>query len=455
MIHVAMTSPSPPPFDAWAWIEAWNQTWAAAVVPGAPSLLRAQRLTALIDAATHQSPLYRERAAGARTLADFEPIDKPTLMARFDDWATDRAITRVAAAAFLADTSNIGQAWLGRYLLWTSSGTSGVPGWFVQDGRSLAAYDAIDALRLRGSSPTEPALGAWGLAERFAYVGATGGHFAGIVSMERLRRIVPVAWKPPITLHSAQAPLAQIAAELRAAAPTVLITYPSFAGALAQMQQRGELALKLRDVWVGGEQVSAGQRHAIEEAFGAPVRNNYGASECFSIAFQCRHGALHLNEDWVIAEPVDEHLRPVPPGVLAQSALITNLANRVQPLIRYRLDDRIRMVPGRCACGSPFGMIEVQGRNADTLQLRDAHRHALIILPLALETAIEEVAGVSQFQVIGHLGSGVQRLEVRFEPGVADVQQAFGRCKSLPRGRRIPRSCSVANRRCASSPAAS
>ena len=28
----------------------------------------------------------------------------------------------------------------------------------------------------------------WGWSQRFAFVGATGGHFAGIVSMERLRR---------------------------------------------------------------------------------------------------------------------------------------------------------------------------------------------------------------------------------------------------------------------------
>lgn len=419
-----------PPFDPWAWMQAWNETWAAAAVPGLWPWLRAQRLDRLLAAATRHSPLYRRRAPHARSLADFEPVDKATLMAAFDDWATDRAITRAAAARLVADPALVGQAWLGRYLLWTSSGTSGVPGWFVQDARALAAYDAIDALRLRGGSPAEPALGPWGHGERFAYVGATGGHFAGIASMERLRRLVPPPWQPDLSLHSAQAPLAQTAAELAARQPTVLITYPSGAAALARLQAQGALHLRLNEVWLGGEQVSAGQRRDIEQAFGAAVRNAYGASECFSIAFECRHGVLHLNEDWVVAEPVDEHLRPVPDGVLSHAVLITNLANTVQPLIRYRLDDRVCRLRERCACGSLFAAIQVQGRAGDTLHLGAAGRPDVTVLPLALETAIEEASGVTRFQVLGRRERGRSVLELRLEPGLPDRRQAWNRCQA-------------------------
>lgn len=418
-----------PPFDAWWWLRAWNETWIAGASAAAARSYRAQRSAELLEQALQGSPLWRRHAGGAKALQDMPPIDKPALMAQFDDWATDRRITRAAAADFLANPARVGEAFLGRYLLWTSSGTSGVPGWFVQDARSLAAYDAIDALRLRGAAPNEPALGAWGLGERFAFVAATGGHFAGIVSMERLRRIVPPPWRPVITLHSAQRPLRQIAAELQQQSPTVLITYPSCAVALAQLQREGSLALRLREVWLGGEQATPAQRSEIALAFGASVRINYGASECFSIAWECSHGQLHLNDDWVILEPVDERLQPVPPGMLSHTALLTNLANAVQPLIRYRLDDRVRVLPQPCPCGSAFTAIEVQGRNADTLQLRDVHHHRVAILPLALETAIEEGAGVTQFQVIGRGGRGEQTLELRFEPDVHDVQAAFKRCR--------------------------
>jgi phenylacetate-CoA ligase len=413
-----------PPFDAWLWLQAWQETWAASLGPAWWQPLREQRLAALLAQASADSPFYRQRTRGP-LLADFAAVDKAELMRHFDDWATDRRITRAAAAAFVADTACIADAWLGEYLLWTSSGTSGVPGWFVQDARCLAAYDAIDALRLRGDDLLPALLGGWGLGQRFAFVGASGGHYAGWVSLERLRRIVPAGLRPQIDLLSVQRPLLQIAAELGALQPTVLITYPSCAAALAQLQRDGALKLDLREVWLGGEQLSRAQRAQVYAAFGCRVRNHYGASECYSIAVECAEGRLHVNDDWLLLEPVDSELRPVPGGVLSHVALLTNLANRVQPLIRYRLDDRIRVLPGACACGSRFTVIEVQGRCADTLTLRDPRQRAVTILPLALETAIEEAAHVTQFQVIGQCGGA---LEVRFEAVVPDAKAAFERC---------------------------
>lgn len=421
-----MSAHAAPPFDAWQALQAWQQTWTAGLVPATAQWLRERRLAALLEQASRDSPFYRRRAHGTR-LADFAPVDKAELMHAFDDWATDRRITRAAAAAFLADGC-VGDAWLGDYLLWTSSGTSGVPGWFVQDARSLAAYDAIDALRLCGppaAGSTRTGLRSWGPGQRFAFIGASGGHFAGVVSMQRLRRLVPRSWQPVIRILSVQQPLRDIAAELQALQPTVLITYPSCAAALAQWQQDGSLALPLNEVWLGGEQLSAAQRCLIRSAFGGTLRNSYGASEFFSIASECAQGALHVNDDWVMLEPVDEHSRPVPAGMLSHSTLLTNLANRIQPLIRYRLEDRIRRLPGRCACGSALPVIEVQGRSADTLTLRDTHDRAVTILPLALETAIEEGAQVTQFQVIGRRGGD---LELRFEAAVPDPRAAFAGC---------------------------
>jgi len=49
--------------------------------------------------------------------------------------------------------------------------------------------------------------------------------------------------------------------------------------------------------------------------------------------------------------------------------LLTNLANHVQPLIRYDLGDRIMVHEARCGCGSFLPVIELQGRDDDTLWL--------------------------------------------------------------------------------------
>ena len=70
----------------------------------------------------------------------------------------------------------------------------------------------------------------------------------------------------------------------------------------------------------------------IERAFDCALINEYGSSECMSIAFSCSERALHVNSDWVILEPVDADYRPILPGASSHTVLLTNLANRVQPI---------------------------------------------------------------------------------------------------------------------------
>jgi phenylacetate-coenzyme A ligase PaaK-like adenylate-forming protein len=112
----------------------------------------------------------------------------------------------------------------------------------------------------------------------------------------------------------------------------------------------------------------------------------------------------------VILEPIDAHGSTVAPGVRSHSVLLTNLANRIQPLIRYDLGDSVTVHPGRCACGSVFPAISVDGRCGDTLMMPLAHGGLGSVVPLALETVLEERAHVHDFQVVQTAPSA---LEVR------------------------------------------
>ena len=418
-----------PVCDPWLQMQAWQQTWLATADPSGRvrAWQRSQRLAQLIRASA-DSPLLARRTPGARTLRDFAPVGKAELMAGFDDWAVDRRITRAAVDAFTQDPGTVADAWLGRYLVWTSSGTSGLPGIYVQDAASLAAYDAIGTLRLRAPDPWQPPLGMWGLGRRLAYVGALGGPYAGHTSMVRLRRILPAAWAPRIDLVSVLLPLDEVAARLQALQPDVLLTYPTCAVALAQMQAQGGVGLQLREVWLGGEQLSAAQRQQVQQAFGAAVRNVYGASECHSMASECALGRLHLHDDWVILEPVDEQARAVPPGQFGHHTLLTNLANRTQPLLRYQLGDRVRFVPGACPCGCPLPVIEVQGRADDALVMPAQGGGTVTLLPLALESVLEEGTGITQFQVL-RLRDGT--LELRLDGSASARRAAYARCSEV------------------------
>ena len=97
----------------------------------------------------------------------------------------------------------------------------------------------------------------------------------------------------------------------------------------------------------------------------------------------------------MIVEPVDADHRPVPPGTVSRTVLITNLANRVQLIIRYDVGDRILVRPDPCPCGDPAPAIRVQGRASDVLIFPAADgRGVVTVPPLALGTVVDRTPGV-------------------------------------------------------------
>lgn len=392
--------------------------------------LQQQRLHALLADARQRSAVYRQRLHGlpddASALTRMAPVARDELMQRFDGWVTDPALRLDALRAFTADPARIGEPYLNRYLIWESSGTSGAPGVFVQDAATLAVYDALETLRRRPDNSLRRWLDPMGLAERLAFVGATNGHFASHINVQRLARLQ--SWRASsIRSFSILQPMERLVDELNAFAPTVIATYPTAALVLAEQAQRGALNAPVREVWTGGETLGQSARERIVQAFGAELRNSYGASEFLPMAWECGHGRLHLNTDWLLLEPVDEQQRPVPAGQVSHSVLLTNLVNTVQPLIRYALGDRVRLDAALCGCGSPLPTIEVVGRHDDILRLRGGAGHTVALLPLALSTVMEEGAGVFDFQIVQRDDN---TLVVRL-PQHGDLgEQALARCRN-------------------------
>ncbi|HEX6362855.1 MAG TPA: AMP-binding protein, partial [Albitalea sp.] len=311
---------------------------ASRAAPAAVRERQAQRLAALLVAAARRSPLYRSLLRGrdpaSTPLEALPPARKGELMARFDEWMGDRRFTLPSLRRFVADPLRIGRPHHG-CAVWESSGSTGEPALFVQDAQAMAVYDALEAWRrpqLRWWNP-------WLVGERFAFVGATGGHFASTVSVERLRRLHP-GMASTLRSFSFLQPLPDLVSQLNRYAPSIIATYPTAALLLAEQAQAGRLRITAQEVWTGGEPLTPAVRRFIAEQLHCRVTNSYGASEFLALAGECRLQRLHLNSDWAILESVDAAGRPVPPGEAGCTTLLTNLANHLQPLIRYDLGDR-------------------------------------------------------------------------------------------------------------------
>jgi phenylacetate-coenzyme A ligase PaaK-like adenylate-forming protein len=344
---------------------------------------------------------YRDVPETPTDITQLPPVAKTDLMTRFDEWVTDPAVHRHDLEAFIADPSLIGHDYLGRYIVCTTSGSTGTPAILLHDHGALAVYNALGYVRaLPGTLLRPEVLCALMRGRgRLAAVFVTEGHFLGNTMMVRRLRALP--WRARTQrLFSALDPTSEIVAQLNAFQPVVLGGYPSALEVLAAEQRAGRLHIDPVMVNAAGETLTDVARGQIGSAFGCRVGNHYGTSEAIGLTYECPAQRLHVNSDWYILEPVDEHDRPVPPGRLSNGALVTNLANRVQPIIRYQLGDQIAVRPESCCCGSPFPVIDVVGRTDDVLTFGTRCGGTVRILPLAIATVAEETPGVIACQLI-------------------------------------------------------
>lgn len=397
----------------WTMMTAAYDAWRAAKGgKGAIAARQSRRLAELVAHARKHSRFfaekYRHLPEQITDVTQLPVVTKREMMARFEDWVTDPAITRPALDAFLSDLGNVGKDFLGKYGVWTTSGSTGVPAILIHDRHSLDLMAGVSLVR--GNMSMQEFREILRRGSRIAGVYATGGHFLGYASVQRRKREKP---NQPMDIYSVLDPLPETVRRLNAAKPAMLGGYPTALQLLAEEQQAGRLDIHPVMINTGGEWLSAETRTKLETAFGCKVNNTYGCSESGTMAFDCGHGWMHVNADWVILEPVDEHYRPVPPGQMSHSTLITYLGNKVQPILRYELGDRVMINPELCACGSPLPAIRVEGRTDDLLTLGGVR-----VLPLALFALVKAIPGVHRFQLIQ---TGPAHLDVRLEADTPEV----------------------------------
>jgi phenylacetate-coenzyme A ligase PaaK-like adenylate-forming protein len=398
----------------------WDAWRAERGGPAAIAHRQAARLAALVRFARERSPLYRELYRGVPAdgvrLDELPVVTKPQLMADFDGWVTDPAVTRAGIGEFLADPALVGRRYLGRYLAITTSGMTNVRAILLQDPAAVLRYRALPLLRGFLPRLASPAL--WPnvrLGNRVAALVIGGGHFGEATLFESARQ----AHRWPfdrIQVFSVARPVPDLVQALNAYQPAQIIGYPTSLLVLAEAQLAGRLRIRPAVVASGGDWLGPTVRQRIEAAFGRPVRQNNGASEFPPLAWDCAEGALHVSADWVILEPVDAEGRPVPAGTPSVSVLLTNLANRIQPLVRYDLGDTVTFGVEPCPCGNRLPTVTVHGRRDDIVTLQTPAGHAVPLLPHPLLRLAGETPGVRAAQIIQHAPG---RLGVRFEPMTA------------------------------------
>jgi phenylacetate-coenzyme A ligase PaaK-like adenylate-forming protein len=350
---------------------------------------QAERLRALLDHARERSPWHAERLAGI-DVADLDDLPrlpvmtKRDLMDRFDHVVTDRRLTRAAVEAHLEVSSTEPSLLLDEYVCLASGGSSGLRGVFVQ---SLAQYAEFSATVLR--RPLARLLGAGPPPEGGLLIamiaGPTPVHSTGFgaATAGGPARFVSV----PATL-----PVAEAVQRLNDAQPPALQGYATKLGQLAREQRAGRLRIAPRSITSTSEQLTPGDRRAIEEAFGIPVVDQFAATEGMVGHSEPGGRTLTFASDTCIIEPVDADNRPVPPGTASAKVLVTNLHNFTQPMLRLEVTDRF--VARNAALGEGFLRATADGRADDRLRYDDLEIH-----PITVGRVLVQTPAISEYQV--------------------------------------------------------
>lgn len=329
-----------------------------------------ERLRALVTHCYHHVPYYRRlfddmgiHPEDIRSLADYARIpvlEKDTLRAEFPSFvATNEHGKRLSPATTSGSTGAplqykydpryflYGWSALMRNMEWTGFRLGERQAWFT-----FSAHGGIRrSMRL--------ALERKWLARELTYSDETLSAWA--------RRLVD--WQPRFVYGTPSSRLAPLA---------------------AHMISHGIRSNGIRAVMSSSETLVEEQRHLIEQAFGAKVYNQYGSTECLSIASECEAGSMHVNAELNLVEFERRDWTGD-----AGAVVVTPLMNYGVPLLRYVLRDVGAASPGDCPCGRTLPrMRSLIGRTACNATLSNG----TVLTPFAFEDLVESTPGIVRFQ---------------------------------------------------------
>ena len=278
----------------------------------------------------------------------------------------------------------------GKLLRYNTGGSSGEPLVFYM-GADRVSHDVAAkwrATRWWGVDIGDPEIVVWGSPIELG-------------AQDRLRqlrdRVLRTELLPAFDMSEAN--LDRFIERIKAKRPKMLFGYPSALAYIARhAERRNERVdgLGIKVAFVTSESLYDHQRRQIEKTFGCRVANGYGGRDAGFIAHECPEGSLHITAEDLIVELIDADGRVVPAGEPGE-IVITHLATRDFPFLRYRTGDVGVLGNRACACGRGLPTLsEVKGRSTDFVVAMDG----TVLHGLALIYVVRDLPGIRTFAIV-------------------------------------------------------
>lgn len=390
------------------------------------------RLTALLERVAKTNPFYRERWAAAgmrlddiRTFEDFTAlvptVDKAAFLA-------DQATAPPFGSRFDASCGLVGQ-------IHSTSGTSGL----------------AKEIHVIGRDEIMP------MARGYHYLFAWAGIEPGMRALLTLR-LSTLAGGQTFTQGVMSYPLVPLFAADKSSEDKIDLLrdfdvdlLQAFSGYLQRLrsilERRGwspaEHLPALKAILTGLQAYDVAWMQEMADYWGVPIAEHYGSTQTTLHMATCERGPtphgergmLHNVGDLVHVEVIDpetgEHVEPGEEGEI----VVTTLFRHLVPVIRFRLGDKARYLPGEaCPCGRPFDGVEAGtiSRYDDMMKIKGvnfwpASAEGLIVNSPLVEDFVAEVS-------FDHAGAEVVTLTLEqhkdaagadFDEEARAIRQAF------------------------------
>lgn len=336
-----------------------------------------KKMTEILLYAYDHSTYYRKRFEeknisrkdiGLIPIENYPSLTKKELMKNFNEIVcTNVDINEMRS--FDANPDNNNKLYKDKYHIVHSSGTTEKPGYFIYDEKAwqqmliatirAALWDMSmkEIIKLLSKKP------------RIVYIAETDGRYGGAMAVSD--GIAGVKAKQ--LFLDIKMPLDEWIDKISKFQPNIIIGYPSAIKILMESVARGEIKTNLFRIISCGEPLSKNLRDCFTKTFKCKVINFYGASESLALGVEVgNEDEMYLFDDMNYIE------------ILEDGIYITCLYNKIQPLIRYKISDKVTL-HGISKHVPLTTVTNILGRNEDLLWFKDKNGKKEFLHPLSVE----------------------------------------------------------------------
>ncbi|EMS72692.1 Coenzyme F390 synthetase [Ruminiclostridium cellobioparum subsp. termitidis CT1112] len=364
-------------------------------------ILRKKKLYRILRYARDNSVFYRRELKGLDLkkipLEELPVVDKNILVYSLEDVLTvDLRISDIED--YLSTGFSLSRNYKNKFLIFHTSGSSGSSVNVVWGPREFATATAMLLVKntglLRGKNPFELIAGK----KRFLYIGIMDDYIGGNSWVYAMRNLVR------LRLISIFTPIDRMVKEVEGFKPEFIMAKPHVLGEIAEHILNKSVDIQPEKLIFVGEMLTERDKNKIKAGFGIFPVNSYSTCETGPVAFEEEPETLTVMDEEIILELLDEDNRPITGYYQLGHIVITNLYNRVMPIIRYDIGDMAYYVPNN-KNSSLDRICYIRGRNTSYFTFEDKKDGNFRISEYPFWSI--HIPGIAHYQVIQVNGTGI------------------------------------------------